>query len=53
MNLILKEIKRDMDEFFVEMDKVIGKKPNPIKLVSKSGMGVISHLGMNSKGVKS
>ena len=47
-----KEIKRDMDEFFVEMDKAIGKKPKPIKLVSKSGMGVISHLGMPSKGVK-
>ena len=27
MNLILKEIKKDMDEFFVEMDKAIGKKP--------------------------
>ena len=52
MNLILKKIKRDMDEFFVEMDKAIGKKPKPIKLVSKSGMGVISHLGMPSKGVK-
>ena len=46
MNLILKEIKKDMDEFFVEMDKAIGKKPKPIKLVSKSGMGTISHVGM-------
>ena len=35
-----------MDEFFVEMDKVIGKKPNPIKLVSKAGMGTIRHVGL-------
>ena len=52
MNSIFKEIQKDMDEFFVQMDKAIGRKPKPIKLVSKSGMGVISHLGMPSKGDK-
>ena len=45
MKEILKEIQKDMDDFFAEMDKVIGK-PKPIKLVGKSGMGTISHLGM-------
>ncbi len=45
MKEILKEIQKDMDDFFAEMDKVIGK-PEPIKLVGKSGMGTISHLGM-------
>ena len=31
MNLVLKQIQKDMDDFFVDMDKAIGKKP--IKLV--------------------
>ena len=33
MNLVLKQIQKDMDDFFADMDKVIGKKP--IKLVGK------------------
>ena len=46
MNEIFQEIKRDMDDFFTEIDKAIGRTPEPIKLVGKSGMGTISHLGM-------
>ena len=33
MNLVLKQIQKDMDDFFADMDKAIGKKP--IKLVGK------------------
>ena len=32
MNLVLKQIQKDMDDFFADMDKAIGKKPKPIKL---------------------
>ena len=39
MNSIFKEIQKDMDEFFAEMDKAIGKKPKPVKLVGKSNKG--------------
>ena len=46
MREIFEEIKRDMDDFFTEIDKAIGRTPEPIKLVGKSGMGTISHLGM-------
>ena len=31
MNSIFKEIQKDMDEFFAEIDKVIGKEPEPEK----------------------
>ena len=33
MNLVLKQIQKDMDDFFADMDKAIGKKP--IKLMGK------------------
>ena len=33
MNLVLKQIQKDMGDFFADMDKAIGKKP--IKLVGK------------------
>lgn len=33
MNLVLKQIQKDMNDFFADMDKAIGKKP--IKLVGK------------------
>jgi len=31
MKEILKEIKNDMEDFFAEMDKVIGREPEPEK----------------------